>query len=342
MNYVFTMIGEFGYEVLNWHGVVRKWALYNKKEGDTITICSRNGLELFYDFADNFVNLSQFDSFNRTITDCYESYIVPNGDVETLPRKEWIIQRKGKHIDDIKSDVTNHVNATIPGEKRFVWSFEFEEIDRFHFGKYQLVYGGIYDPNLIARGEFGSPLRVEENLYNEIKLDSFIDEVKEKIQSKVNIDLDKPFIFTQTAFRTGYDLRSTTEIDHKNLFKGLSNEYPILFLDFKSGRKLDSFSNFDGYETYSTDNLKEQLVLMNLSKYNILTSEGDYRSHFYLPCFVGKDSHVIAARDIMERLSATSCDFYNQYVFNFGGQIKNYVYEDVIENIEQFSEAFYE
>jgi len=340
VNYIFTMIGEFGYEVLNWHGVVRKWALYNKKEGDTITICSRNGLELFYDFADNFVNLSQFDSFNKTITDCYEAYIVPNGDVETLPRKEWVIQRHGKHIQDIKDDVTLYINNMISGEKRFIWSFEFEEIDGFHFGKQQLVYGGIYDPNLIAKGEFGAPLRIEENLYNQIKLDSFMDETKEKIQEKVDIDLDEPFIFTQTAFRTGYDLRSTVEIDHENLFKGLKDKYPILFLDFKSGRKLDSFSNFDGYQTYSTNNLKEQLVLMSLSKYNILTSEGDYRSHFYLPCFVGKDSHVIAANDIMNRLSATSCDFYNEYVFTFGGHIKNYVYEDVINNLDKFYEVF--
>ena len=92
------------------------------------------------------------------------------------------------------------------------------------------------------------------------------------------------------------------KIDHDTLLEGLSQKYPILFLDFNSGRKLDSFSNFDGYQTYSTNNLKEQLVLMSLSKYNILTSEGDYRSHFYLPCFVGKDSHVIAASDIMNRL----------------------------------------
>ncbi len=342
MNYIFTMIGEFGYEVLNWHGVVRKWALYNKRDGDTITICSRNGLELFYDFADNYVNLSQFDSYNKTIADVFDAYIVPNGDVETLPRKEWIIERNGQHIDDIKNDVTNHVNDIISGEKRFIWSCDFEEMDRFHFGKLHMTYGGIYDPELIARGEFGSPLRIEENLYSEIDLNPFIDEVKKKIQKNININLDEPFVLTQTAFRKGYDLRSTVKIDHDTLFEGLSQKYPILFLDFNSGRKLDSFSKFNDYETYSTDNLKEQLVLMKLAKYCILTSEGDYRSHFYLPCFVGRDSHVIAARDIIERLSATSCDFYNRYVFTFGGQIKNYVYEDIIENLEKFNEVFYE
>jgi len=345
MNYVFIMLGEFGYEVLNWHGIIRKWALYNKKEGDTVTICSRNGLELFYEFADNYVNLSQFDSYNKTIADCYDAYIVPNGDVETMPRKEWDIKRNGKHIDDIKNDVINYTTSKLKLESdvQYVWSCDFTEFNNyFHFGKMQLVYGGIYDPNLIAKGEFGAPLRIEENLYNEINLDSFIDEVKKKIQKKVNIDLDKPYIFTQTAFRTGYDLRSTVKINHKMLFNKISKKYPVLFLDFNSGRKLDSFSKFDNFETYSTDNLKEQLVLMKLSKHCILTSEGDYRSHFYLPCFVGRDSHVIASEDIMKRLSATSCDFYNEYVFTFGGQITNYVYEEVIENLEKFNEVFYE
>ena len=34
MKYVFTFIGEFGYEMMNWQGTIRKWALDNKKEGD--------------------------------------------------------------------------------------------------------------------------------------------------------------------------------------------------------------------------------------------------------------------------------------------------------------------
>jgi len=42
----------------------------------------------------------------------------------------------------------------------------------------------------------------------------------------------------------------------------------------------------------------------------------------------------------MNRLSATSCDFYNEYVFTFGGHIKNYVYEDVINNLDKFYEVF--
>ena len=28
MIYVFTFIGEFGYELLNWQGTIRKWSKY--------------------------------------------------------------------------------------------------------------------------------------------------------------------------------------------------------------------------------------------------------------------------------------------------------------------------
>ncbi len=43
MNYIFAFIGEFGYELFNWQGVVRKWANNYKKDNDKIIICSRKG-----------------------------------------------------------------------------------------------------------------------------------------------------------------------------------------------------------------------------------------------------------------------------------------------------------
>ena len=170
MNYVFTMIGEFGYEVLNWHAIIRKWALYSKQEDDTITICSRNGLELFYEFADNYVNISQFDSYNKTIADVFDAYIVSNGDINTMPKKEWQIERHGQHISDIQEDVTNYITSELGLDNpQFIWSWNFTTLKTahydFHFGKQDLVYGGIYDPNLIEQGEFGAPLRIEENLF---------------------------------------------------------------------------------------------------------------------------------------------------------------------------------
>ena len=62
MVYVFTFIGEFGYELLNWQGTLRKWVKENKKEEDEIVVCSRKGLDLMYEFADYYLDISQLDS----------------------------------------------------------------------------------------------------------------------------------------------------------------------------------------------------------------------------------------------------------------------------------------
>ena len=65
MTYVFTFLGEFGYELLNWQGTIRKWSKLHKQPEDKIVICSRKGLEQLYEFADEYINISELDSYNN-------------------------------------------------------------------------------------------------------------------------------------------------------------------------------------------------------------------------------------------------------------------------------------
>ena len=73
--YVFIFTGEFGYELLNWNGVVRKWVSENKQPNDTIIICSRKGLELIYEMADYYIDISDIESYKNSIADCYCSFV---------------------------------------------------------------------------------------------------------------------------------------------------------------------------------------------------------------------------------------------------------------------------
>ena len=74
MTYVFVFIGEFGYELFNWQGVIRKWASENKKDGDEIVVCSRKGLDLIYeDVCDYYIDISNLSSFKSVVADCYTS-----------------------------------------------------------------------------------------------------------------------------------------------------------------------------------------------------------------------------------------------------------------------------
>ena len=120
MNYVFTFIGEFGYELLNWQGVIRKWASVNKKEGDNIIICSRKGLDLLYDFADYYIDISDLKSLQTTVGDCYTSYVFLENTGPHLPRKDWKIHGRGgtsfqpvvDHFNENKNNYTALIYCT--------------------------------------------------------------------------------------------------------------------------------------------------------------------------------------------------------------------------------------
>ena len=92
MTYVFIFTGEFGYEILNWNGTVRKWVQDNKKEGDTIIICSRQGLELMYEMADYYIDISEIDAYANSIADCYCSYVRDSQD--NIVRNGQLIKNK--------------------------------------------------------------------------------------------------------------------------------------------------------------------------------------------------------------------------------------------------------
>ena len=113
MIYVFSFLGEFGYELLNWQGTIRKWATLHKQPEDKIIICSRKGLEQVYEFADIYINISELDSYNNTIGDCYTCYVFTNKGADKAPRNEWQINRTGPHLDNIKSDMKDNINSVL-------------------------------------------------------------------------------------------------------------------------------------------------------------------------------------------------------------------------------------
>jgi hypothetical protein len=65
MNYVFIFLGEFGYELFNWQGVIRKLSLV-KKPDDKFICCSRANLHPFYEFADQYIDISNVKSFKNS------------------------------------------------------------------------------------------------------------------------------------------------------------------------------------------------------------------------------------------------------------------------------------
>lgn len=326
MNYVFIFTGEFGYEMFNWQGVVRKWCQKNKKSGDKVIICSRQGLENIYSFADYYFNISQIESYNNTVADCYRGYIWEKR--EDLHFDDWPIIGSGpvytKLVEKIKKDIQSLVLKSINKIDKWIWSHDYQQVDGCHFG-----HGGPGGGSIYSDGDF-----LPNNVYKKINIPN-VNDIKNQIQPKINIDLNQPFILCQSGFRDGigYLEKSRVKIDPSSIKYFNNSDIPILFLNFNSERYWDSISTFKAnYNTYSCNNFNEQACLILLSKHCVFFTEGDFRSHTYVPPLLGKDVHVVASDEVLS-LPSSSNTFWNKHIFTFGGQMYTYSYENLNKKI---------
>ena len=77
MDYIFTFLGEFGYEMFNWQGVIRKWKTLHKKPTDRIIICGRKGLQSVYEYADEYIDISNLESYKKSTAGIYIAVMEP-------------------------------------------------------------------------------------------------------------------------------------------------------------------------------------------------------------------------------------------------------------------------
>jgi hypothetical protein len=321
MTYVFIFTGEFGYEILNWNGVVRKWVQDNKKQEDTVIICSRQGLELIYEMADYYIDISEIPAYTNSIADCYCSYIRDDQDN---------IVRNGQHQQDILLSISQTIEASGISNATYIYSPQPTQLHNCVFG-----HGGIYDA-----GAPQGALNLQNNIFK--KFDANLSH-KQSIESEIGISLDEPFILCQTAAR---DIvrRDTTVQKIDNFIKLLSHKIPVICLGFDSGKKLDSTSTFNEFNStqihhYKVTSLDIQSCLIHYASKCVFFTEGDFRSHIYLPPLFGKDVLAIASKQIFEGFAGTSIknapiDFWNTNVWNFGGKIIPFYYESLQEQEE--------
>jgi len=325
MVYVFTFIGEFGYELLNWQGTLRKWVKENKKEGDEIVVCSRKGLDLMYESADYYLDISQLESIQNVVADCYSSYVFLDGTGPHLDRKEWKATRTGEHIDAIKNEVKNLVvdSNHLETDIKWIWSCDYEVMDDCLFGLERPGgSGGIYNVS-------HNKLKVDNNEYRQLQVPEDAQKLRIQIEEKLGFSLDEDYILCQTGFREGYEL-SKVRIDHDKVINKLKEDCRVVLMDFKTFRLHDSYSKFkSNYDTIQVEDIKEQSLLITHAKRCVFFTEGHMRSHTYLPPMFGKDVEIVAAKEMFS-FSEAPLDFWNEKVFKFGGQMIAKPYEEII------------
>ncbi len=323
MNYIFVFLGEFGYELLNWQGVVRKFAKTINKNEDKITVCSRAGLEPFYEFADHYIDISQLPHFKNSVANMYWAHN-PNVNYYTHHDEclrgelDWeLLSKKDlKYQKELKKQIKNLVFKTL----------NFSYFDRLFSRNYQFIFSSDYQT--IHGLVFGTKNMNEAKIYADLDLNNneFVkvhapQNLDAQIEKKLGFSLSEDYVLCQTGARNV--IQRSKDSASFDVVKELAQTTKIVLLDFNTGRNLDSKSAFDNIKNcykFSCSSFKEQSVLIAHAKYCLFFTEGDFRSHNYLPPFMGKNVYSVAPKTVF-KLGTTPLAFWNRNVFKFGGQI---------------------
>lgn len=322
--YVFVFTGEFGYELLNWQGVVRLFKKVYTEEDDLIICCSRKGLYPLYEFADMYVDISDLPLFRNSVADMYysempESYFNTKEGVKSLKNDEEFVEcilgnknqtYRKKTEEQIFEYVSRIVSGRYPNtELDFVFSSRKEERKGMSFSR-----GGIYDN-----------LQLDGNCYVKIEQDI---KKRDVVEKKLGLNLEEEYFLVQNA-RRDVVIRSDVNLQSDLLIEELNMLAPVVSLEFDTGRALDSCSKWNKNNNkyvYRCSDFSEQLVLISNAKQCVFFTEGDFRSHNYIPPFAGKNVFSVADKTVFD-LPSAPINFWNNNVFKFGGQVIPIMYD---------------
>lgn len=332
MNYVFVFLGEFGYELINWQGVVRHIAK-KKSENDNIICCSRKGLEPFYEHANLYIDISEVPLYKKSLACVYHA--LPSSKMKDIRLVGFITRKIHNFLlkKSLKTYINKQLNSYYPKsnlanrpQTTFIFSDSETEVYGVHIGSSSL---GAKDGEKF-NGDIYDNLDYRNNVYKKI-IPNF--DYKDVVEKKLGIPLETPFILCQSRICKIRNF-SPTKLDIDELITFLAHKVKVVLLTFNTGRDNDSFSIFSSVpnaHVYIANNFTEQAILMTYAKNCLFFTEGDFGSHIYLPPFLGKDVFAVAP-DLVYQLKTSPIEFWNKNVFKFGGQIKAVIMEDIIKN----------
>ena len=332
MHYIFIFLGEFGYELFNWQGRIRR---FKQTVGinDKIICCSRANLHPLYEVADSFIDISELALFKQSIASCYQanhsSFYLDESDYDeekNIYREKYNVKNNAVNYvfqQEVKAAIHSYISSilNIPPHAHqqltFIFSSDSNRINGITFGG-----GNIYGEDDLSQNLYAKINIEDEQLYN-------------ALSSKVPFPLASGYILVQQRKRN-IVIRSKDSIAIEKYIEKASKHSNIICLDFNTGRSGDSYSFFDDIENVcrvQCTSFPEQAVLVKHASACIFFTEGDFGSHIYVPPFMGKDVYAVAPRNIYN-IGTTPIEFWNNQIFTFGGKIKQYTSEDIFESPE--------
>lgn len=322
VNYVFVFLGEFGYELFNWQGVIRKFSR-TLPVSDRVICCSRAHVYPLYETATRYIDISEVDLFKQSVASGY--FVIRPEDLNPQSRENrafdrhlkkeltsFILEELGIHWQ--QSRLKNLFTRAGPREYTFIFSSDKTTLNGCMFGCDRMRYG--MDPMV---GNIYDLLDLDNNEFRKIEVPL---NLRYEIEQKLGWSLEIPFVLCQTRKRD-IVVRSKTVVPAEQLLHELARRTRVVLLSFQTGRRLDSYSAFRDVPncfTYSARSFVEQACVIHFSQNCIFFTEGDFGSHIYVPPFLGKNVFAIAPQDVY-KLGTTPIDFWNRTVFRFGGQI---------------------
>lgn len=328
MVFVFTFLGEFGYELMNWQGVVRKFSR-TLGPADRIVCCSRASVYPLYEMADAYVDITEAPLFKRSRACCYSGTVGAGAPAHRVNRAFDAALRAS-----LRSFVRRRLQTLEPAWKRaadreltFVFSSRKTEVRGFTFG---------CDPERIeVEADIYDQLDLGANLFVKIRPDL---QVRRQVERTLGFDLSEPYVLIQSRARSVGP--QSPIVPKEGLISELAKRMRVVLLSFDTGRAFDSASRFDPSLRcvhYRGRSFPEQACLIEFARHCVFFTEGDFGSHIYVPPLMGKDVVAIAPRRVYE-LGTAPTDFWNQHVFCFGGRITPKISEEVLASADSTRE----
>lgn len=320
MVFAFTFLGEFGYELLNWQGVIRQFSR-TLDPADAIVCCSRGNVYPIYEMADAYVDISEVRLFKYSRACCYSGTVGIGSPSRRLNRAFDAALRAS-----LRPFVRRRIRALEPAwkgsadpELTFVFSSRKTTVRGFTFG---------CDPERVEEeADVYDQSDLGANLFTKIPPDL---RVRSQIERHLGFNLSEPYVLIQTRARLVGP--QSPIVPKEGLISELASRMPVVLLSFDTGRAFDSSSRFDQSLPclhYKGRSFPEQACLINFARRCVFFTEGDFGAHIYVPPFMGKDVVAIAPRSVYATHTA-STDFWNRDVFRFGGRIVLKLSEDVL------------
>ena len=319
MTYIFIFLGEFGYELFNWQGRIRRFS-HLKNETDKIVCCSRANLYPLYDKADMYIDISGVHEFQQSVASmylCNHPDGCENGSAESAGINYVYLQQVKAAIKTfVCSELCQKMPGFDEGQATFVFSSDRNTISGINFGLDPEDFSTDKDFDIYGKH------KLHDNQYE--KIDCYDAGIRKKIEKELNFDLSKKYILVQNRQRS-IVVRSKDSIDVDRFLRLASAGVTVIFINFDTQRKYDSYSACEQNDSknilyFTCTSFPEQMTLIKHAFKNVFFTTGDFGSHIYIPPFLGKDVYAVAPESVYA-LGTTPIDFWNEFVFNFGGKI---------------------